>query len=254
MPLLEIFWYYLWIAPHLLQLVIAGIMVRRKLARVFPVFFAYTCFEVIEFGILFTFSRIHPIATHSYFRLYCATAVVSTGLRFGIILGIVGQLVQRYAVLTEAAKPFFRWSTVGLLIAALGFAAYAGGDISNHSWFVLNMLNRTALILQTGILVSIFAFSRYLNLSWRNQVFGIALGIGIYATVDLVAAAIQSQTGFLYGSLLSYISMAAYHCSVLIWMFYLVAPERSGQSSLERVPSHHEIEAWNDELERLLHK
>ncbi len=155
----------------------------------------------------------------------------------------------------EVVKPLFRWVTIGLLIAALALTVYAGGNRSDRSWFVMNMLDRTALILQAGLLAGLFLFSRYLTLSWRKQVFGIALGLGVYAIVDLVVAAILSQTGILHVRSLDYASMAAYHCSVLIWMFYLLARERSRPGGdVQDLPTHHEIEAWNQELERLLHR
>jgi hypothetical protein len=253
MPLLNLLRYYLWIAPHLLQIGIAGIMLQRKLIRFFPWFFAYTCFEVFEFGLLFASERLH-ITGSTYIGLYSITAVMSTILRFGIILEILRQLASNYAVLERVLKPLFRWVTIGLVIAALALAVYAGGDRSNRSWFVLNMLNRTTLILQTGLLAGLFLFSRYLSLSWRNQVFGIALGLGVYATVDLVGAAILSQTGFLHARLLDYVSMAAYHCSVLIWFFYLLRRERNRSDDSHDLPTHHEVEAWNQELERLLHQ
>ena len=44
---------YLWIAPHVLQVALAVMMVRRKLAREFPAFFLYTVFEVLQFAVLF---------------------------------------------------------------------------------------------------------------------------------------------------------------------------------------------------------
>ena len=43
-------WHYLWIAPHALQFVIAIIMVRRRKFREYPVFFAYTVFQIVEGG------------------------------------------------------------------------------------------------------------------------------------------------------------------------------------------------------------
>jgi len=254
MPLLKLLWYYLWITPHLLQIGIAGIILYRKLIRLFPWFFAYTCFEVFEFVLLLASDRLH-IGKVSYFSLFSVTAVVSTILRFGIILEILRQLASSYAVLERVLKPLFRWGTIGLLIAALVLAVYAGGDRSNRSWFVTNMLDRTALILQTGLLAGLFLFSRYLTLSWRNRLFGIALGLGVYAIVDLITTAVRSQAGFWHAQLLDYASMAAYHCSVLIWFFYLLKRERSrSDDDGHDLPTHYEVEAWNEELERLLHQ
>jgi hypothetical protein len=253
MPLLRLLWYYLWIAPHLLLAGIAVIMYRRKLVRQFPWFFAYVCFEVLEFGPLFASHRF-KIGGLSYWSFYSVTGVISTILRFGIILEVLRHLVSNYAVLARTLKPYFRWFAIGLLILALAFSLYAGGDRSNRSWFVMNLLDRTALILQTGLLACLFLFSGYLNLSWRNQVFGIAFGLGVYAVVDLITTAIRSQHGFRHADLLDYLSMGAYHCSVLIWMFYLLRRERTRSNDVHDLPAHHDVEAWNQELERLLHQ
>jgi hypothetical protein len=253
MPLLKLLWYYLWIAPHLLQIGIAGIMFRRQLIRLFPWFFAYTCCEVLEFVLLFTLSAAgfgHAL----YLSVYSATIVVSTIFRFGIILEILRELTSSYVVLARVVKPLFRWVGLGLTIASLVLAVYAGGNRSHHFWFVTNMVDRTVLILQTGLLLGLFLFSQYLTLSWRNSLFGIALGFGIYATVDLTTAAISSQAGYRHADLLNYIIMAAYHCSTVIWFFYLLRRERSPSDDVHDLPTHHEVEAWNEELERLLHQ
>lgn len=253
MPLLELLRYYLWIAPHVLQLGIAGIMFRRQLVRLFPWFFAYTCFEVAEFVLLFS-HEIFKVGEIPYLSLFAVTGVVSTILRFGIILEILRELSSRYVVLTKVLRPLFQWTTIGLLIAALLLTVYAGGNRANQSWFVLNMLNRTVLILQTGLLAGLFLFSRYLTLSWRNQVFGIALGLGIYATVDLMTAAISAQAGYWHAELLDYISMGAYHLSALVWIFYLVRSEPIRANALHNAPAQHEIDAWSEELDRVLHQ
>jgi len=251
MPLLTLLRSYLWIAPHLLQIGIAVVMFRRHLVRVFPWFFAYTCIEVADFGLLFS-AEVTDFGV-SYRTLYSMTAVVSTVLHFGVIFEIVRQLTCRYVVLARVLKPLFRWMTVGLSIAALTLAVSAGGSHVSQSWFVINMLDRTVLILQTGLLAGLLLFSRYLTLSWRNQVFGIALGLGIYATVDLVTAAISAQAGYWHAELLDYVRMATFHCSVLIWLFYMLRREPKQSNDISQLP-HHEMEVWNQELDRLLHK
>jgi len=253
MPVLELLRYYLWITPHLLQIGIAVIMFRRGLARLFPCFFAYTCFEVFEFALLFTAAKFH-IGTVSYFSLYSIMNSVSTILRFGILMEILRHLASSYPVLDRVLKPMFRWAAVVLLVGALMLAVFAGGKRTNLSWFAMNMLDRTVLILQTGLLAGLFVFSRYMTLSWRNQVFGIALGLGVYATADLIIAAILTQTGFARAQLLDYVGMAAYHGSVVIWIYYLLKPERVRLADVHELPAHDEVEVWNQELDRLLNR
>lgn len=117
----------------------------------------------------------------------------------------------------------------------------------------MHVLDRAANILQCGLLIGLFLLSSYLGLSWRSYIFGIALGVGIIASVALAVSAIQSQVGYTYNVYLNYLTMVTYHCSVLIWMFYLLAPERSAQYTVKPTPEI-DLESWNQELQRLIHQ
>jgi hypothetical protein len=44
--------------------------------------------------------------------------------------------------------------------------------------------------------------------------------------------------------------MAAYHCCVVIWLVYLLAPEVAAQT-VKELPEHN-LEEWNTALQRLL--
>jgi hypothetical protein len=189
-----------------------------------------------------------------YFRIYAVCAAVSTAFRFGIILAAIRELFRNTPALQDSGRPLFRWLAAVLLLAGLGIAAYAGGNTNDRTWFLLNVLNRTALILQTGLLFSLFGITRYLRLSWRNQTLGIALGLGLFACTDLVGAAIRSQTGAIYNTVLNLVSMGAFHVSAVVWLVYLLAPERALLRVSPPVHEHVDAEAWNREMERLLNQ
>jgi hypothetical protein len=44
--------------------------------------------------------------------------------------------------------------------------------------------------------------------------------------------------------------MATYHCCVVIWLVYLLAPETAGRP-VKKLPANN-LEQWNAELQRLL--
>jgi len=48
--------------------------------------------------------------------------------------------------------------------------------------------------------------------------------------------------------------MVAYHVSVLIWFYYLLVPEKNVSKPKVPPPPEHNLEVWNQELERLLHQ
>jgi hypothetical protein len=130
-------------------------------------------------------------------------------------------------------------------------AVFIGGNDTHRVLAMLSVLSRTASFLQAGLLIILFLFSSYLGLSWRNQVFGIALGLGIFSCVDLAAAAIRSEFGTEHTNNLYYYTMGVYHVCVLVWLAYLWLPEKVTQFALKAVPEH-DLESWNKELQRLI--
>jgi hypothetical protein len=243
--------YYLMIAPHALLLGILVAIVRRGTYKRFPVFLAYIATEIIQFIVLFTMYASPSVTASQYAWGYALGLALSTAIRFGIIQELFAYLFRNYAASKYFGKPLFRWMTVGLLLGALGLTFYAGGDNFDRLLFTVHALDRAASILQCGLLLGLFLFSAYLGLSWRNHAFGIALGLGVFASIQLVAAAIRAQTGFAYSRSLDYLTMGTYHVCVLVWLFYLWAPEPSVQYAVRSVPDH-DLELWNKELQRLI--
>ena len=253
MTLEQVLWYYLWIAPHLLLALVLAALIRRRLYRQFPIFLAYIASEIVQFVVLFAMLRVRSVSAEQYATAYSIGLALSTALRFGIIYEICAHLFRNYGVLNRFGKPLFRWTAVALLLAGLGLGVYAGGRDSIRIIAIIPVLERAASILQCGLVAGMFLFSSYLGLSWRSYIFGIALGLGIFDSVELAASAIRAETGHAYARPLDLLVMATFHCCVLIWSFYLWAPERSSQYALKVLPET-DAESWNQELQRLLNR
>jgi hypothetical protein len=256
---LRIFWYYLWIAPHAFQCVILFLMIRRRFYRQFPMFFLYGVSEIFQFVVLFSFSRSHLLFDHKYFGLYSASLALSAAIRFAVIQELFGHFFQRYPLLTRPGKLFLRAAILVLLLVSIGLAVLAPGTNADFLLHATYVFDRTASILQAGLLVCLFLFSRYFVLSWRSQAFGIALGFGIFASVDLASSAFRVY-GVISQMVYDFINMGTYHCCVLIWIYYLVGTDSDHthdgggddhHAVLSEVPGQ-ELDVWNRELERLI--
>ncbi|HXM20488.1 MAG TPA: hypothetical protein VN948_04380 [Terriglobales bacterium] len=250
---LDILWYYLWVAPHVLLGIILFVMVRRRLHRSFPMFFLYTASEILQFGVLFAISRSHVQFGEGYVRLFSGGLAVSSALRFGVIYEVFGQIFADYPALTETGKMLFRGVTIFLLLAGVGVAVFMPGKNVNLLMLATNTLDRTVSLLQCGLLLSVFIFSRYFALSLRSHAFGIALGLGTYASVQMATSAVLLYVGSTSNRLPNFLTMGAYHCCVLIWMFYLVRPEWA-KPHASNPPPEHNLDIWNQELQRLLQR
>jgi hypothetical protein len=78
-------------------------------------------------------------------------------------------------------------------------------------------------------------FARYLGVSRRQYSFGVALGFGCFATVEL--SVVASWVGDHLNNLsMGLVNMAAYNCTLLIWLGYTLAksPAREAPSNMLR--------------------
>ena len=244
---------YLWIAPHTLQVVLAHMMIRRKMVRQFPAFFTYTVFEVTQFALLFAMDQISSVSADQYNIAWLAGGAMSIALRFAVVHEIFSVVFRSYPALREFGGVLFRWATAVLMIAAVTLVAYSSGNELDRFTVALTIVDRAVAIVQCGLLVLLVLLARFLNFSWSSYTFGIALGLGFFASTQLGVSALRAHYGVTVApTLFDEISMGAYHCCVLFWMVALWFPKR--EASVVRSAPSHELEHWNSALQRLLHQ
>lgn len=251
MQALRILQNYLWLAPAMLQVCVLGIMIRRKLYRQFPFFSFYNLECALSAAIIFPMYLSSQVSGNIWARAYLADTALNTALRFAVIYEIYAHVFDNYAALKRLGKPIFRGALLLLLAVALVAAAQTNGHDPDFGMYALHTFEQTASILQAGLLLILFLFSTYVGLSWRNYVFGMALGLGTYASVKLAAAALQQASLLASGNM--YVNLAVmgtFHFAVLIWLFYLLAADPSLNRFTRDLPVHN-LELWNKELQRL---
>jgi hypothetical protein len=246
------FFLYLWIAPHALLVVLAIMMIRRKLVRQFPAFFSYTVFEVVQFVLLFTLDHVASTA-QPYFVVWVIGGAGSIGLRFAVLQEIFRNVFQSYPALQQFGTLLFRWATAVLMIVAVALVAYSSGSELDRFTIALTIVGRTVFIVQCGLLVLLILLTGFLSFPWTSYAFAIAVGLGVYASMELALSAIRTHVGVdTSPRLFDVISMGAYHCCVLFWVIALFLPERAPKTS--RPAPLNELEHWNSALQRLLHQ
>jgi len=94
---------------------------------------------------------------------------------------------------------------------------------------------RCVRIIQVGMVLFLIFFARYLGVSRRQYSFGIALGFGCFAMVEL--SLVASWVGDHLNNLsMGLVNMAAYNCALLVWLTYTLAesPVREAPANLLR--------------------
>lgn len=218
--------YTLWCITPMLMSVIALCMYRRRLNREFPYFFNYVIFQVLSFLIEF------PLRNWvNYYYVYWTVQALSVVVSFAVLLEIFRGAFRPYEALRDLSIILFRWcALVVLLLAGMWvITSWRGNQIDNIT-NAIYLVDRSVRLMQCGLVLFMLLFSEYLGISRRNVLFGIAVGFGFFAAVNMLVMTALSHQSFLTKSSLSRISAGAYTASMLIWLAYSAFPAtvRSG--------------------------
>lgn len=220
----------LWMAHPVLELSLALLMVLRGLHRKFPVFFSYIVFQVASFAVLFPLQRYgHVIA---YFYGYWISAMISLVLGFKVIHEVFLDVFRPFHTLRDLGTVLFKWAALVMIFVAIVVAV---ASPTGHSPLVqaVTTLQRCVRTIQCGLVLFLLFFSRYLGVSWRQYTFGLALGFGGYAIVELGANALYFG-GQISTPWVALLNTMTYASALLVWVGYvfLKVPARQQQVAL----------------------
>lgn len=222
----------LWAAHGVMEAALAGIMVKRKLHRQFPVFFIYILSQIVPFAILFPLYMSGPAHYDTYFYVYWVSAAISLAIGFKVIHEIVLAVFKPFHALRDLATILFKWAALVMLLVALVVAASSPASSSPITQAVVTA-QRCVRVVQCGLILFLLVFSSYLGISWKQHSLGIALGFGGYATVELAAFALYAG-GQIHSNTVGMLQSFAYTLAILTWIGYAIlkAPEREDSARL----------------------
>jgi hypothetical protein len=227
---IRILYYVLWIANPVLEIGIASLMLSRGLHRKFKFFFGYLLNQIISFAIVFTAYR-HSYASAFYFYWACNAIGVAFG--FGVIHEVFVDVFRSFHTLRDLGTVLFKWAGLVMLLVA-GVVSVSTNSTDTAPWMqAIITAQRSVRFVQVGMVLLLLVFSQYLGLSRRQHSFGIALGFGSFAVIEL--ALISSLVGNHVGNpWMSMVNMAAYNASLIVWLGYVAvkSPARDVSASL----------------------
>jgi hypothetical protein len=94
-------------------------------------------------------------------------------------------------------------------------------------------LQRSVRVVQCGLIFFLLVFSKYLGISWRQRSFGISLGFGSFATIELSVIALCSA-GYISQVTMNLVNLVAYNAAIVTWIAYvfLECPTRESAVTL----------------------
>ena len=207
-----------WLAGPLLQITLLIFMVRRKSHNVFPRFFSYILFQTLKSACLFVTHRYFP---DNYFDAYWTGNAVSVIFTVAVMDEILRRLFKEYGSIQTLGTTIFRWSC-GLLLLFAILSAWSSSEAGvDRAVASVLAFDRSMRLMQIGLFLLLMFLCRVLRNCSRQQVFGIALGFGIFASTELILVSVVMRYGSAQTAIISLIKSTAYNAVTLLWIGYL---------------------------------
>ena len=227
---IRILYYALWIAHPILEMGIIALMIQHGLHRKFKFFFGYILVQLLTFAVVF------PAYWHSYsalFYFYWGLDALSVAFGFAVIHEVFVDVFRAFHTLRDLGTVLFKWAGLVMLLVAGVVSVSAGSSEMSPIVQAVITGQRCVRIIQVGMVLFLLFFAHYVGISRRQHSFGISLGFGSFAVIELIL--VSSWIGkHLMGPWMSMMNMAAYNSTLLIWFGYvaLKSPARDASMSL----------------------
>jgi hypothetical protein len=205
-------------------------LVRAKAVRQFVYLFGLLC---VRLGCSFiclpllTFVG-HGIERHLAYQMYFYVYWISYALEAILSLLVI------YSIFKLAMAPLKGLQTLGMLVfrwvAAISVAVAIGVAVTPHLTGIkfmvamITQLQQTSSILTLCLLLFVCFAIRPMGLSLGSRIFGVSLGLGVLATVNLVNSAWLARYANMY-SVFSVVNGLAVFLTLLTWSAYFAFPE-----------------------------
>jgi len=250
-----VFHVFTWCLGPVVQTIIATVMYRRGAHREYPLFFGYTLFVLVTsvIQLIMVFGQKKGFASYeAYFWFFWICEAVGHLLVFWLLFTVFRSSFAPYPRLNAISSTLYLTTTAAMLAFAIGVAVMSPKPDSH--WLISSILSldRSSELLRGGLMVFLIVFSNWLGVRLPHFQFGIAVGFGVGACLDVAAIAFRTHMGQSANVIYSTLRSVSYDLTTLIWLYYVLAPAREPVAST--VPSHDEVRAWNRSFKEMLQR
>ncbi|MBZ5522784.1 MAG: hypothetical protein LAP21_11150 [Acidobacteriia bacterium] len=236
-----------WLVPFIgsgLQIFVLTVMVRKNLRKSFPVFFSYSIFYAVSPVIGFMICGFAP--DHFDNSVWVASAITAA-LTFGVLYEVFKTVMKPYSAVIDLGRLLFGWAAAFLLLVACVTGAATVGSQHDKVTAGLQLVDRTILLIECGLLMLLVFLEKRMGLSWRSHGMAIALGLGISAAVDLCVSFFKMHSTVATFAQMQFVNNVVYMGVVGFWAIALWLPEAKRRTVLDS-PSRLVFQRWNEVL------
>jgi hypothetical protein len=238
----------LWWLALALEASIAGMMLRKRQVRQFPLFFVFIVLHLSQIVAAYAAYR---YSYKAYYYVYWGFLPVDALSTLLVIEELFRAVLAPYRAIRGMGVAIFRSAAIVLFGVAIYTAYAAPGNDPFQLTAEFVVIDRSACFVEAGLLIVLFILCSVLGIAWRSYPFGIATGLAMMVSVGTANACLRAHVG--RGVELWYALVQGLTCDfgLLVWLYYL-ASERSSVLSYAEEASP-QLAAWNIALDDILH-
>ena len=136
-----------------------------------------------------------------------------------VIYEIFLDVFRPYYTLKDLGSVLFKWAA--LVMSLVAFVVAASSPTGDQGPIVQAVITvtRCVRVAQVGLILFLLVFSRYLGVSWKQHSFGLSMGLGLAAGVELGTLAFH-VSGHASDNLVHVINLVAYNIAIIVWLGY----------------------------------
>jgi len=246
--------FYLYIAPQLLLALALALLVRRRLAKLYPFFLAYQISQLVYFGAslaAYFWALSDPVRlTRKYQWVVTYGVALSALFEFGVLYELADQILFSRLKHSQSFRHLLRWTAAILVLGGSVFSALLTRADLSRVMGTFQALTLSVNLIKVGFMAALILLTRFLNVSWKGLSAGITLGFGISAAAEFGATALFTTNANVTADI---IRMAAYHLCVVIWIIYIVRQNKPRPVTTNQVPLE-QLERQIEELQKVVRR
>jgi len=203
-----------------LEILLVGLLLRRRAHRLFPIFFTFTALEALALT-----ARLLVITRyHAYFYIYWSTEAVLLPLSLAALHEVFHWMFEGFYRLWWFR--LFYYGTIAAVLAVGIRNAFVSPPFQAHPLITLILDVTIAVNFVRMGLVSLFiVLHRLLMMDFRRYAYGIVVGFGISSAGPLLVYLAFSVFGTKLETLTRIVPAVAYILGVAIWVASFIRPE-----------------------------
>ncbi len=200
-----------WALTTITELILLVYLVRRKLFRSHPFFFAYILGAILQSGLTAAVYGVWGYQSFRVWLIFWLSQLVMETARFAAVAEVVRRVLSPFSGIWALGQRV-------LLVAAGSVLVYAA-LLSREYWFKLPLnVDRGVALAVAAVIVTLLLFARYYGLPMDHLDRSLCLGFCLYSCFCVINDSLYDKWLLSYLNFWNFLGVLTFLASLLLWL------------------------------------